>query len=83
MSRHSEESNKHTTHPPMSRVIKYSSTLRAQAVDTLESGLEHTLQQTLVLKDNESIIVWKAASDFVLTPEQSLSGMRQEDVGGG
>jgi len=74
-----------STHPPMYNVIEYASTLRVQAVDTLENGFKS--DSTLVMQNDESIstslLVNKAAMEYGISSEKYLSKMRQANVWGG
>ena len=72
-------------HPPMSTVIEYASTLRAQAVNTLENGIASNAQ--LVMQSDETIsatsLVNQAASQYGITTDDYISNMRLENVWGG
>jgi len=83
-----------TTHPPMSKVIDYSSTLRTLAVETLANGIIRNdikaveLSETqLVMQNDETIstssLVNNAAMQYGISSEEYLSSMRQADVWGG
>mmetsp|Transcript_28518 Transcript_28518/g.60759 ORF Transcript_28518/g.60759 Transcript_28518/m.60759 type:complete len:401 (+) Transcript_28518:129-1331(+) len=82
---HEHDASKHLTHPPMSKVINYSSKLRTQAVDSLENGMKNN---TLVVLQNDetisaSLLVSQAATMYDITKEEYVSNMRQENVWGG
>ena len=69
----------------MSTVIEYASTLRAQAVNTLENGIASNAQ--LVMQSDETIsassLVNMAASQYGITTDDYISNMRLENVWGG
>ena len=69
----------------MSTVIEYASTLRAQAVNTLENGIASNTQ--LVMQRDETIsassLVNMAASQYGITTDDYISNMRLENVWGG
>lgn len=83
-----------TAHPPMSKVVDYSSTLRAQAVEVLSHGFDgnestavENLETELSMQNGKTIstmtLVGTVATQYGMTPAEYLSTMRQENVWGG
>lgn len=72
-------------HPSTSEVIRYASTLRALAVETLKDGIADNT--SMVLQNGETIsvlsLVSKSAIKYDMTSTEYLSEMRQENVWGG
>lgn len=88
ISRENEE--KHGKHPTMSKVIEYSSSLRTQAVDELESRIKLEDAQDshyFIMQNDETIsaseLVYKAALQYGMSSREYLSQMRQENTWGG
>ena len=82
---HNHNEHKRFATPSNLEVIRYSSALRAVAVETLKDGIENNT--SMVLQHGEttsvSLLVNKAANQYGLSSNEYLADMRQENVWGG
>jgi hypothetical protein len=82
-------------HPPMSRIIEYSSKLRLQAVNTLQYNPHQNFtilqylygdddtEQQVVVEATSSSLISLAATQYVITQEEYLTSLKDENVWGG
>ena len=79
------DEDKTYAHPSTSEVIRYSSTLRSLAVETLKDGIANNASVILQhgATTSVSLLVSKAAIQYDMTCNEYLSEMRLENVWGG
>jgi hypothetical protein len=82
---HDHNEDERLAPPSNFEVIRYSSSLRALAVETLKDRMENNTSVVLQHGDTTSVslLVNKAANQHGLTPNEYLKEMRQENVWGG